>query len=413
MALSLYGRISILDPNRRGYDVKLPGDNENPEKSLLAAKLAILKASPCVVCLSKYFREEKKEEDNGSKVGKDDKTDPPDLVACSGTIVECEQDEEGGWIGTILTSASLLGSPGSLVRVCLADRKVCSGEVQASDLHYNIAVVKIKLDVPVPTAVLRHLDDCMPLSIEALRNPKSFQLRSQYGHSSPFNIHPGSKVIALGRRGNVRACNVGGHLLASPGKFSIDWCDLDCRELFKASCTVAPDFIGGPLINSDGEVIGVNFYHDHYYTPFLPINIAFRCFEQLKRHKKVNHPSLGMEVTNLYAASLEFLGKIMLKFPGVSEGVLVEMVEVGSPADHAGIKPYDVIIQCGGSRVSCSLELFEIMWDKTGESVEVTVKRASIGDTVNLIMAVDEASPDMYNRWPIFTLSRKIRPFYS
>jgi len=41
--------------------------------------------------------------------------------------------------------------------------------------------------------------------------------------------------------------------------------------------------IGGPLINDNGEVIGMNFYHDKY-TPFLPVNIASKCLDHLKCH---------------------------------------------------------------------------------------------------------------------------------
>jgi len=44
---------------------------------------------------------------------------------------------------------------------------------------------------------------------------------------------------------------------------------------------------GGPLINCNGEVIGINFY-EHSYTSFLPINIASRCLECLEKNAYVH-----------------------------------------------------------------------------------------------------------------------------
>ncbi|KAG5561180.1 hypothetical protein RHGRI_004260 [Rhododendron griersonianum] len=190
--------------------------------------------------------------------------------------------------------------------------------------------------------------------------------------------------------------------------------------------------IGGPLINRHGEVIGVNFY-DRLCTPFLPINIASRCLEHFKKYGRFCRPLLGMEITNLYAASLGNLDRINLKFPNDSNGVFVEKVRYllrmildgyvteifleshtslqnlpninqvigGSPAECAGILSGDVIVQCAGNFVRSVLELYGIIWDKCGESVEVVVLRSRTGDRLNLALKVGETSSDKINRWPL------------
>ncbi|MQM06195.1 hypothetical protein Taro_039017 [Colocasia esculenta] len=70
----------------------------------------------------------------------------------------------------------------------------------------------------------------------------------------------------------------------------------------------------------------------------------------------------------------------------------------GSSADSAGILPDDVIIQCGGKAVQSFLEFFEIMWDKSGDPVELVVIRASADNPLCLTMVAVERTPDKFYR---------------
>ncbi|XP_058198826.1 uncharacterized protein LOC131314280 isoform X3 [Rhododendron vialii] len=102
-----------------------------------------------------------------------------------------------------------------------------------------------------------------------------------------------------------------------------------------------------------------------------------------------------------YAASLGKLDRINLKFPNESNGVFVENVIGGSPAECAGILSGDVIVPCAGSFVQGVLEFYGIIWDKCGESVEVVVLRSRTGDRLNMTLKVGETSSDKINRWPL------------
>ncbi|XP_028121809.1 uncharacterized protein LOC114319034 isoform X2 [Camellia sinensis] len=77
-----------------------------------------------------------------------------------------------------------------------------------------------------------------------------------------------------------------------------------------------------------------------------------------------------MEMTNLYAASVDKLERIIQKFPNIVKGVLVE-------------------------------QFYGIIWDKVGKYVEVVVIRERSDALLNLTMVVDETSADKFNRWPL------------
>ncbi|KAI8556130.1 hypothetical protein RHMOL_Rhmol05G0228000 [Rhododendron molle] len=111
---------------------------------------------------------------------------------------------------------------------------------------------------------------------------------------------------------------------------------------------------------------------------------------------------LGMQMTNLCAARLGQLEKIIQKFPNVSKGVLVEKVMEGSPAERAGILDGDVIVRCARNKVTSFLEFCGIIWDKTaGKSAKLVVIRATSGGRLKLKVKLEETGPDKVYRWPL------------
>ncbi|KAG8612192.1 hypothetical protein MANES_S095408v8 [Manihot esculenta] len=349
------------------------------------SKRAVLKASPSIVGLISYSGKE-------------------EIFQGSGTIIESD-----GNSGVILTSATLIrcrmgrNSVADDVKVVahLSNGHSFDCQILAFDFHYNIAALKIQSesDAPLPTACLAHLDDSISVDPNQLyiREEKPFQLRP---HSKSFNLIPGDTLIALGRY-FIKPYDV----MATTGEFSLDCCEYDCKELLRVNCQITRCGIGGPFINYYGEVMGICF-HDMGFTPFLPINVASKWWEHYKRCGEPRRPWLGMEVTNLYAADVDILEKIVQKFPNVFKGVIVEEVMAGSSADSAGISPNDVIVQFGGKTIKSFLELFEAMWDKVGDPVEVIVIRASNSVPLRLSMVVDEATSDNLYSWPLWEHAR-------
>ncbi|XP_055962092.1 putative protease Do-like 14 [Mercurialis annua] len=340
-------------------------------------KRAALRASASVVSIVSYLGEK-------------------ELNQTSGTIIESYDN-----CGVILTSANLVRCPtnrGSRednvkVIVYLSESESFEGKIMACDFHYNLVAIKIQSDTPLRAACLANLDDSFitdPSSLLAHKH-KSFELRP---HSTSYNLIPGVAVIALGRFFSKRF-----NLMAAPGIFRLGDCKYGCEELFSTTCKITRCGIGGPLINQYGEVIGICFY-DWSYTPFLPINIASIWWDHYKKYGEPRRPKLGMKVANLHTTDLGILENFCQMFPNIFRGIIVEKVLLGSSAHSAGIRPEDVIVQFDGTNVQSFFELFEKMWSKVGDIVEVVVIRANTDDPLHLMMRVDEAT-EVYD-WPLF-----------
>ncbi|KAF8772257.1 hypothetical protein HU200_005972 [Digitaria exilis] len=156
------------------------------------------------------------------------------FFACTGFIIE--------WNGSkiILTSASLVRNSGDENKIVenlridvLLNNQCIEGTLQHYSLHYNVALVSVK-DYP----------DLCP-SNTLLRWNRSFE------------------VAAVGR------CFKTGALMATSGEL-VPWTGtLDCNFLARSTCKISKAGIGGPLVNLDGDVIGMNFYDKRIGTPLL------------------------------------------------------------------------------------------------------------------------------------------------
>ncbi len=123
------------------------------------------------------------------------------------------------------------------------------------------------------------------------------------------------------------------------------------EDFIQTDAAINPGNSGGPLINLDGEVIGINtaiVSESGGYMGIgfaIPINMAKSIAEQLKKSGKVSRGYLGLFGQNVDADTAEGLG---LK---EAAGIVVAMVEKGSPADKAGLKVQDVILAIDGKKV--------------------------------------------------------------
>lgn len=132
---------------------------------------------------------------------------------------------------------------------------------------------------------------------------------------------------------------------------------------------------GGPLINLDGEVVGIN---SMIFNPMIssglsfsiPIDLADNVRQQLLKDGKVNRGFLGVRFGPIDQDKADAFG---LEHVG---GALVTMVQRGKAAEQAGIKPGDVVIAVDGKRVRKAQDLpFYIGQMPAGEEVELTIVR--------------------------------------
>ncbi len=203
----------------------------------------------------------------------------------------------------------------------------------------------------------------------------------------------GKSNLSPARIGNSDAVQVGDWAMAigSPfgfqatvtlGIISAKERDVDPLQQFQhflqTDAAINPGNSGGPLLNINGEVVGINTaiasrsggYQGIGFA--LPINEAVKVYNDIIKNGKVIRGSIGVSFTPSDSAKAEAL----LKANGAKEGVFIEQVPPGGPSDKAGLKPEDIIIAVNGKPVRNGGELVEkVTSTPIGTTLTVTVLR--------------------------------------
>lgn len=146
-------------------------------------------------------------------------------------------------------------------------------------------------------------------------------------------------------------------------------------DLIQTDAAINPGNSGGPLVNIEGKVVGINVAiatGTRYYIGLgfaIPSNTVKRVVEDLMKYHKVQRAWLGVTYQKLDADLAQALG--LEKVEGV---VIVEVMD-GSPADKAGIKPKDVIIEFNGKKVTFANFAVIVAHSPIGEPIKVKLIR--------------------------------------
>ncbi|CAH9087316.1 unnamed protein product [Cuscuta europaea] len=283
------------------------------------------------------------------------------IIDKDGTILTCAH--------VVLTSQGLSPSSNGKVEVALQDGRTFVGTVENADLHSDIAIVKIKSKTPLPCAKL----------------------------GSSTKLRPGDWVIAMGCPLSLQNTITAGIVSCVDRKSSDLGLGGMSREYLQTDCAINAGNSGGPLVNVDGEVVGVNHMKvlDADGLGFsVPIDSVTKIIDHFRKNGRVVRPWLGLKMMDLNEMVVAQLKEKNSKFPNVNQGVLVPMVTPGSPADVAGFHPNDIVIEFDGKPVRTIKEIVEIMGDRAGQPLRAVVKRSNdISVTLTVIPA--EANPNM------------------
>ena len=149
---------------------------------------------------------------------------------------------------------------------------------------------------------------------------------------------------------------------------------------------------GGPLINIDGEVVGINtaIYRPAQNIGFaVPINTARNILEQLKSKGKVTRGFLGVNIRSVDEEAMKAFGLKDM------EGALVESVEPGQPADKAGVLHGDIIVKVDDRPVKDTQDLISYVSGKPpGTKVRLTVVREGARKTLTVDLAERRAEEE-------------------
>jgi serine protease Do len=290
-----------------------PGVEASQRRS--AVVIAVEKVSPAVVNISTVVQERVSP---FFPFGRDDffKDFFPDFFSReyqrtslgSGVVVD-------GKNGYIVTNHHVVARA-SEIKVITADQKEYMGKSLGSDPRSDLAVIKIDAKEKLPEAKLGDSDDLMI----------------------------GETVIAIGNPFGLTHTVTTGVVSALDRSVRAD--DRVYRHFIQTDASINPGNSGGPLLNIDGDVIGINtaIYQKAQGIGFaIPINKAKRIVKELLRAGEVRPPWIGLEVQ-------EAAGDLKAHFgvPEEKRGVLVSDVYGESPAARAGFRRGDVIISLEG-----------------------------------------------------------------
>lgn len=144
-------------------------------------------------------------------------------------------------------------------------------------------------------------------------------------------------------------------------------------DFIQTDASINPGNSGGPLINMKGNVIGINtaiIASGQGIGFAVPVNMAKEVIKQLKEEGEVTRGWLGVGIQDINDEMSEYYGIKDKK------GVLVSKVFPGDPADKAGIKTKDIIIEVNGQKIISSHELTRTIANfHVGEKVKIKVLR--------------------------------------
>ena len=250
--------------------------------------------------------------------------------------------------GYILTNAHVSGEKYSKCYVTLVDGKTYEGQVVWSNVDIDMSIVKI--------------------------NQKNLQ-EAKLGNSD--NIKVGETVYAIGNPiGYEFRRTVTSGIISALNrtiKFEEENKEIYMEDLIQTDATINPGNSGGPLINIDGEVIGINgvkITSAEGISFAIPINSVKSVIDSFKNNGKFDEASLGV-----FAFDNSVLGYINenLRF---TEGIYIESINKNSAAEIAGLKKGDIILTIDDKVLKrmCDLRCY-IYTKKPGDKVILKVQR--------------------------------------
>jgi S1-C subfamily serine protease len=204
----------------------------------------------------------------------------------------------------------------------------------------------------------------------------------RWGDTSKLRV--GELVLALARtrRGNIVASSGILSGLITGGWRT--WRGGEIDQFIRPDLVLYRGFSGGPLVNAQGEVLGVNTSGLHGSGITIPAATVTRVAAELSEKGRIERPYLGLGMQAvLLQESLR--GKLNLKN---SAGLLVVHVEPGGPADQAGMLLGDVLIELEGKPVTDTGEVQNVLHSaKIGSIVQASLIRAGALATARITLA--------------------------
>jgi serine protease Do len=252
------------------------------------------------------------------------------------------------------------------ITVRLSNDKEYDAEIVGRDPNTDLALIKIK-----------GASDLVPLKM---------------GDSDQLMV--GSWVVAMGSPFGLEQTVTAGIVSAKGRVIGSGPYD----DFIQTDASINPGNSGGPLLNMDGEVVGINtaiVARGQGIGFAIPVNLAQGIIRQLEESGSVTRGWLGVGIQDLTPELAEYYGIKDKK------GVLVAKVFEGDPADKAGIKANDIIIAVDGKPIKTSRELTGTIAEiPVGKKTPITILRDGKEKTVKVKIAKRDDSERVARQQP-------------
>ena len=262
------------------------------------------------------------------------------------------------------------------VDVRLADGTKVPGEIVGTDTYSDIAVVKISSE---KVSAVAEFGDSSQLTVGETAIAIGSPLGSEYANTVTQGI-----ISSLNRTVSLKSED--GQAIST--------------KAIQTDTAINPGNSGGPLINIQGQVIGItsskiatNGGTSVEGLGFaIPSNDAIKIIEQLENNGKVTRPALGIQMVNLSNLSTTDLQK--LKLPdSITSGVAVRSVQSNMPA-NGHLEKYDVITKVDGNPITSATELQNALYSHSvGDEMTITYYRNGKEETTTI--KLDKSTNDL------------------
>ena len=257
--------------------------------------------------------------------------------------------------------------------VILSDGTNVNAEVVGTDVWTDLAVLKINGDNVTTTMDFANSDD---IAVG----------ETAFAIGSPLDVSFSNTVT----KGIVSAVNRQIPMDVD-GDGTIDW----NQTVIQTDAAINPGNSGGALINNEGKLIGINESKIAKATSSvsaegigfgIPSNEVKLITEQLEKSGKVVRPAMGVQLVSVNTIANDTV-KSELKYEG-KQGVVVRLVESGTPAAKAGLEKYDVITKLNDTEVKDVAAVRKFLFEKAkiGDTVKVTYYRGGQEKTTEIVV---------------------------
>ncbi|XP_072222117.1 serine protease HTRA2, mitochondrial-like [Leuresthes tenuis] len=256
--------------------------------------------------------------------------------------------------GLIVTNAHVVANKRG-VRVKLTNGDTYNATVQDVDPVADIATIKISAKNPLPTLTLGQSSEVRQGEfVVAMGSP--FSLRNTITSGIISSVQRGSKELGLSNTN---------------------------MEYIQTDATIDFGNSGGPLINLDGEVIGINTMKVTAGISFaIPADCVRSFLDQAAKKKSswftesgTKPRYIGVMMLTLTPSIIEELKLRDSSFPNVAHGILIHRVIMGSPANRAGMLPGDIVVEINGVKVNTSEEIYKAV--RSSNNITMMVRRGN------------------------------------